>query len=104
AANLQEAVGPASPPVGVQLGNTGGGASPGTPANEVYVGTFTVTVGTAPTTFSVGALNDPTFGGGGVTLTLADTDLDLAQTSAGTTIAGLSGAAENLNTFTVAPG
>ncbi|HWE97883.1 MAG TPA: PA14 domain-containing protein, partial [Tepidisphaeraceae bacterium] len=46
AANLQEAVGPASPPVGVQLGNTGGGASPGTPANEVYVGTFTVTVGT----------------------------------------------------------
>ncbi|MDB5175016.1 MAG: hypothetical protein JWN51_3789, partial [Phycisphaerales bacterium] len=103
-ASLQETVASSDPPPpGVPLGNSGGGASPATPANEVYLGTFTITVGTGSTSFSVGAFTDPSFGVGGVTFTAAGSDLDLALNPAGKAIAGLSGAAESQTKFTVSP-
>ena len=48
---------------GVKLGNTGGGVSPSTPANEVFLGVLQMTAGAAgtSTTFNIGAV-DPTNG------------------------------------------
>lgn len=45
---------------GTQLANTGGGVSPSTPANEIYLGSVTIAVGAVPgtTTFSLGR-HDP---------------------------------------------
>jgi hypothetical protein len=55
---LIEAISFAAP--GVQLANTGGGASPATLANEIYLGSLTIAVGPVPggTTFSLGR-HDP---------------------------------------------
>lgn len=63
---------------GVQLGNTGGGASPNTPVDSVYLGSVTLTAGSSAgkTTFTLGQ-------NGANTLSRLDFD-DLDSTGAGT--------------------
>jgi hypothetical protein len=54
-ANIAENIG--NNPAGITRGNTGGGASPNTPADMVYLGTLSITAGSGAgkTTFSVAA-------------------------------------------------
>ncbi|HWE94195.1 MAG TPA: PEP-CTERM sorting domain-containing protein [Tepidisphaeraceae bacterium] len=96
----------ASPPApDVQLQNTGGGASPNTLSNEVYIGSITITAGSSGVThYTVGAVNDPQFGIGEVTLTKSQADLDLGTDSLGNPLPNVTGVNSTLTPFTVTVG
>jgi hypothetical protein len=88
--SLTEAIGNSSP--GVQTGNTGGGAVPGV-ANQVYLGTVQITVGSGTTTFALKEYNT----GGGNTITnnnFYDLDVDNASPA-------FTGVGTRTTTFTV---
>lgn len=93
----------ASPPApDIQLGNTGGGVAPAF-FNQVYLGKVSVTVGSSPTVFTIGAVNDPIFGIGEVTLTKSQSDLDLGLDSGGNALSNVTGVNGSTTSFTVAP-
>ncbi|HWE94196.1 MAG TPA: PA14 domain-containing protein [Tepidisphaeraceae bacterium] len=80
-AAMIEAIGFSAP--GAPLANTGGGISPSTPANEIFLGRLTIAVGAVPgtTTFSLGT-HDPN--GGNTLFYQSLNDLDSSQTTAPT--------------------
>ncbi|MDB5173166.1 MAG: hypothetical protein JWM97_3314 [Phycisphaerales bacterium] len=89
------------PAPNVQLGNTGGGASPNTLANEIYIGTVTITAGgPGVNNYSIIA-NSPAGGPGGNTLTKTGYDLDLGQDPNTDPVPGVVGAANSITPFTV---
>lgn len=91
---------------GVALQNTGGTASPNTLANEIYIGSITITAGNGGVNhYTIGAYNDTTPGGfgiGGNTLTQNFADLDTGMLSdQATAIPDATGVGSKLTPFTV---
>lgn len=90
----------------VFLDNTANGTAPGY-ADKIYLGDLIITVGSTPTQFTIGAINDTTPGGfgiGGNTLTANFSDLDTGlQADTVTPIANVQGVNGGTTTFTVSP-
>ena len=85
-------------PDGVRMGNTGGGVSPGTPANEVYLGSVTITpIPNAVSVFSVGPMQPI----GGNTLDNFGDDLDI--TNAAPTYIGAADPGTRPTVFVIVP-